>query len=105
VDEDAREMMASRIKGKKLIVERVGKPGNGMPIAGGGGGESPPDGGPTQPTADVRVARDVYAIIPKDEAMSKHGSVKGNGGEGQKDGEKCIQLRACENRAHLRKRF
>jgi hypothetical protein len=39
--------MASRIKGKKLIVERVGKPGDGVPIAGCGSGESPPDGGPT----------------------------------------------------------
>ncbi len=79
VDEDAYEMMTGRIQGEKLIVEGVGKPRDWVPIGGGGCGEGPSDGGPTQAAADVRVAGDIYTIVPKDEAVPQHGNVEDKG--------------------------
>src|ERR1035437_3149668 len=68
--------MAGWIHAEQLYVERVGEPGDGMPIGQLGGVKRPGNGVPGQSGADVRVLHDVVIVVEVEKGSATDWIVK-----------------------------
>src|SRR5690349_721236 len=62
-------MMTAGVQMEQLPVERMGKPGQGMPVSGVKAGQGPTQVGPGEPVLDVPVLDDVAKIVKVDELV------------------------------------
>jgi len=90
MDEYIVEVMAGRIQGKQLVIERVREPRKRMPVRSLGGGERPLDGGPAQAVMNVRVGGNVFAIVQDEKRMPGRGDIQRDGGGGKNGAESGI---------------
>src|ERR1700737_1197731 len=69
MNQHAGEVMSGWVQMKELVVERMGKPGKGMPVGLLGGSQCPGDGRGAESIADVGIFGDVAVVVVVDEDM------------------------------------
>src|ERR1035437_522426 len=84
--------MAGWIHAEQLYVERVGGPGDGMPIGQLGGVKRPGNGVPGQSGADVRVLNDVVRVVVVEKGSATGWIVKSDGGQYQQQANDQVQV-------------
>ena len=95
MQQDIHVVMSGWVQAEKLAVERVGKPGQGMPVRHIVSGESPFHGRPRQARPDVRILRNVLIVVIAEETVVNHGVVrhKHNGGQQQTQQQRAFRRR------------
>ena len=92
VNKEIGAVMGAGIETVEGAVCGVGKPGEGMPVAGVAGGEGPGNGVARDAMLDGKVQQDVIGIVVVDEVEMGRGPVNGEGDEGKEQTEECCAL-------------
>ena len=67
MQDETRQMHLARAATEELVVEHVGNPGQGMPVASVTGGEGPAERGQSEATLNVQIPGHVFHIIIADQ--------------------------------------
>ena len=101
VQQDTHRVMSRRVQAKKLAVESVGKPGQGMPVRLIISGKSPFHCLPRQARPHMRVVRDVLIVVIVEEPVVSHGAVEHNHNRNQYQTQQHTQQQTPQQGAFL----
>ena len=85
MDEQADQVVPAGVHAEHLDIEQMGKPGEGVPVAGVERGEGPADGIEGKAVGKGRVAGDILVVVEVNEAEGEHLAVDEKRGRCEED--------------------